>query len=95
MNYFACHYTYPDNDPGVIALRPEHRQFLAALKEEGILVASGPYIDGLGSALVVIRLPESADTKEALAVMNDDPFYREGVLAGRDIRPWNPVLNIF
>lgn len=95
MTYFACHYSYPDGDERIVELRPEHREFLSGLKDEGTLVASGPYVDGRGSALIIIRLPEGSGTDDALAVMDEDPFHREGVLAGRDIRPWNPVLNIF
>lgn len=95
MNYFAVHYSYADGAEAVVALRPEHREFLKTLRDEGTLVASGPYTDGGGSALILLRLPESATVADAEALMNQDPFHRDRVLDGRTIRAWNPVLNIF
>lgn len=95
MKHFAIHYTYPHEAEPVVALRPAHREFLKSLLDKGTLVASGPYTDGGGSALIIIRLPESAGVADAEALMNDDPFHREQVLDGRSIREWNPVLNIF
>ncbi len=95
MNYFAVHYTYADGDDAIVALRPEHREFLKSLKEEGTLVASGPYTDGGGSALILLRLPETATVADAEKLMDGDPFHRDQILDGRSIRAWNPVLNVF
>lgn len=95
MNYYACHYTYADGDTDIARVRPDHRSFLGKLKDEGILVASGPYTDGNGSALIIIRLPENSTIDDAYELMDQDPFRIEDVLAGRSIRLWNPVLNIF
>ncbi len=95
MKYFAIHYTYADEADEIVALRPKHREFLGSLKDQGKLVASGPYTDGLGSALIIIRLDSPASIDDAIQLMNDDPFHTEKAIATRTIREWNPVLNIF
>lgn len=95
MKYFAVHYTYADEAPEVVALRPIHREFLGTLMDQGKLVGSGPYTDGLGSALIIIRLDAPASIDDAIQLMNEDPFHKENVLAGRTIREWNPVMNVF
>ena len=95
MKYFAVSYQYPDGAEDIVRLRPAHREWLATLLDAGRLVASGPHTDGAGGALIIIRLPETAALRDAEELMDDDPFTREGVLAGREIREWNPVLNIF
>ncbi|GAB3696618.1 YciI family protein [Corynebacterium nasicanis] len=95
MKHFAVHYQYPEGSADIVRLRPEHRAWLASLLDVGRLVASGPYTDGSGGALIVIRLPETATLHDAAELMDQDPFTREGVLAGREIREWNPVLNVF
>lgn len=95
MKYFAVHYQYPDGADEIVALRPEHRTWLATLAETDRLVGSGPYVDGQGGALIVIRLADTATLADAEELMDNDPFTREGALAGREIREWNPVLNVF
>ncbi|MBZ8177993.1 hypothetical protein GSS88_09375 [Corynebacterium sp. 3HC-13] len=95
MNYFAVLYHYAADSERIAAIRPEHREFLGELLNQGIVVGSGPYTDGNGGALIIIRLPESATAEDAAELMNRDPFHLKGALSGRDIRPWNPVLNIF
>lgn len=95
MKYFAVHYQYAHEAPEVVALRPQHREWLATLGAADQLVGSGPYIDGAGGALIIIRLPETATLPDAEELLDNDPFTREKVLAGRTIREWNPVLNVF
>lgn len=95
MKYFAVHYTYADGDENIVRVRPEHREFLGGLKDAGQLVASGPYTDGHGSALIIIRLDDHATVDDAYELMDSDPFVVQDVLAGRKIREWNPVLNVF
>ncbi|QTH58625.1 YciI family protein [Corynebacterium hindlerae] len=95
MNYFAVHYRYPAESEDIARVRPVHREFLATLKEQGALVGSGPFLDNTGGALIIIRLPEPATCADAEQLMDKDPFTLEGVLDGREIREWNPVLNVF
>ncbi|MDU0477906.1 YciI family protein [Staphylococcus chromogenes] len=95
MNYFCVNYFYPADSAEIAATRPVHREFLGSLKEQGILVGSGPFLDEDGGALIIIRLEESATLDDAIQLMSKDPFQQQGVLDAVKIRPWNPVMNVF
>lgn len=95
MKYFAIEYRYPADSQAIVDTRPVHREFLGALKENGTLVGSGPFLDAEGGALIVIRLGDEALIDEVEELFDQDPFYQQGLLDSRIIRPWNPVLNVF
>lgn len=57
MAVFAIHYDYPDDTGAMMAVRPEHREWLA--RQPGLLVA-GMYQDGLFVS-VPDRQPEQVD----------------------------------
>ena len=95
MNTFVVEYSYPADSDLITEVRPRHREFLAALKEKGMLIGSGPYTDGDGGALIVVRLPEPASLDDARELMDRDPFHTEGALTARVFHTWNPVLNVF
>ena len=92
MSIYAVSYTYDPADPRVADARPAHREFIDALKGEGKIIGSGPLTDADGGALIVIRLNDGEDPAE---VMDADPFHVEGVISGRSIREWNPVINVW
>ncbi|ANE04236.1 YciI family protein [Corynebacterium crudilactis] len=95
MTYFAVLYTYnPDNEK-IVDARPAHREFIATLHGEGKIIGSGPFTDGNGGALISIQLAEGSTVADAEAVMNNDPFYSEGLLDNRVIHTWNPVIKSF
>lgn len=95
MTVFAIEYHYSADSALITEHRPRHREFLAALKEQGKLIGSGPYTDGSGGALILISLDDSATLADAKALMAQDPFHIEGALDGRVFHTWNPVLNVF
>lgn len=95
MTYFAVEYDYAADSSEITDIRPSHREFLGSLKEEGILIGSGPYTDGQGGALIVIKLNEGATIDDATALMDKDPFHVKNAISGRRIHTWNPVLNVF
>lgn len=95
METFAIEYQYDPHSEAIAAIRPRHREFLGALKEEGKLIGSGPYTDGNGGALIVIRLPKPATIDDATAIMDRDPFWVDGAVTKRVVHTWNPVLNVF
>ncbi|WP_080794553.1 YciI family protein [Corynebacterium pacaense] len=95
MTYFAVTYTYNPDSEQISSLRPIHREFTARLMAEGKIIGSGPFSDGGGGALIVIALEEGAQLADAEALMNEDPFHREGALEDRSIRLWNPVISTF
>ena len=85
---FAVIVDYSSDDPKAPVVRPAHRAYLTEQLANGKLVISGPFTDG-GGALIVYE----ADTKEQVAALMDaDPFVKEGVFKSWVIRPWNPIF---
>lgn len=95
MTYFAVTYTYSPDSEEIVSLRPTHREFIGGLKEKGQIIGSGPFTDGEGGALIVIELEDGSTSADAEALMDQDPFYKEGALENRSIRIWNPVIKTF
>jgi uncharacterized protein len=97
MPYFAVEYTYDDRSAVRDRVRAEHRRYLAGLVDRGILLCSGPFTgppeeaEGPHSegALLLLAAGSAGEVAEAL---DPDPFAREGLVARRSIRPWQPVL---
>ncbi|MCS6711973.1 hypothetical protein JSY14_08055 [Brachybacterium sp. EF45031] len=88
MDLVAVQYLYADAADRLAQHRPEHRAFLGGLLERGVLVASGPLGDPAG-ALILVR---ADGAEEALQLLDDDPFRREGLIVERTARPWTVVL---
>lgn len=84
MPLFAVTYGYTTDTDALDRLRPEHRAFLA---EQAGLLISGPTDDG--GALLIFEAKTAADVEE---ILDEDPFYAEGLVAERSIVGWNPVL---
>ena len=67
-----------------------HRAYLRELKQQGTLLASGPFDPRSGGALL-LRVA-GTDVNAALdCVRDNDPFYKAGV-AQYELLPWNPVI---
>ena len=75
-------------EPERLALRPAHRERLAALHAAGTVVMAGPFADESGALLVF-----DVDSEEALdAVLADDPYY---TAPGNTIvrrQEWTPLV---
>jgi uncharacterized protein YciI len=68
----------------------EHRAYLRSLKEQGLLLVSGPFDPRTGGGLV-LRVPDN-DVQGTLDRIRDgDPFTKQG-LAQYELLPWNPVI---
>lgn len=93
MKYFAATYTYGEQTL-VDDTRPAHREFISSQLALGRIVGSGPFI-GVNQALIILQLPDTATEADAAAVLDQDPYTIAGALAAREIREWNPVMNIF
>ncbi|UYG17478.1 YciI family protein [Brachybacterium huguangmaarense] len=90
MTTFAIQYVYGEDAASRDQHRSEHRAFLRTLLDQGTVLLSGPYGgDGAAGALIIAQ-GESAEA--VLAVFDDDPFRREGLVAERSIRPWDIVI---
>ncbi|QWW20525.1 hypothetical protein I6B53_05555 [Schaalia sp. 19OD2882] len=90
MAVFAVEYVYdPSASETMERIRPDHRAYLGSLAERGVNVASGPWVGSGPGALVIMRA-DSAEQVEAL--LDKDPFKVAGVITGRIVREWNPVI---
>jgi len=92
MSHFAVHYVYVPDAALLTQHRPAHREFLRALVGSGLL-AAGAYPEAeQPSALLIVE----AESQSAVAAMlENDPFLLEGVIADRRIQLWNPPVGIF
>ena len=73
----------------VLAHQDAHRAYLRALKEKGVLIASGPMNPRFGG-LVLLRVGDE-ETSALDAVRDNDPFFQSGV-AQYELIGWNPVI---
>jgi uncharacterized protein YciI len=85
---FAAVIEYSRDKAKIAEVRPVHRQYLTGLHESGRLVAAGPFTDDSGALIVY----EAASREEAEALIANDPFARNGIFVGYQLRPWNPVM---
>lgn len=92
MAFYAVRYSYSD-DPRLDEIRPEHRAFLGGLVDQGVLLASGPYVDVKPASALLVFRAGSAD--EVRSLLEDDPFQQHGLVAGIDVTGWNPVIGVF
>jgi len=90
MPFYAVRYTYDERADVRDRVRPEHRAYLAALVDQGLLLGSGPFADSeRPGALLVFR---AADEQAVRAALEADPFTREGLIAEAEVRPWDLVI---
>jgi uncharacterized protein YciI len=88
MPHFAVTYTYGVSNDALNEVRPIHRAYLAKFLEQGILLASGPFVDAEGALLIM-----KADSVETIAeLLDQDPFDIAGFISERAITEWNPVF---
>ena len=71
----VSHYLRPLEE--VDQARSDHRDFLAALDDRGLLVMAGRQNPPVG-AVIILR---GDDTDEAQALLNDDPYVKRGLAA--------------
>ncbi|MBL0886316.1 YciI family protein [Myceligenerans indicum] len=100
MTTFAVTYVYADDDAALDAHRPDHRAFLHGLRAEGTLLASGPQpaagTEGGAAAPAGALLVVEADSRQAaLAALDRDPFWTQGLVTERSAREWTVVIGGF
>jgi uncharacterized protein YciI len=74
----------------VLRVQDDHRAYLRGLKEEGVLLASGPLDPRSGGALL-LRVPDAAAHTALDRIRDGDPYVREGV-AQYELLPWLPGI---
>ena len=90
MTIYAVTYRYSDDVATRDRVRPEHREYLRGLADQGVLLLSGPYgPDEPAGALLIVR---AEDRSEVAALIEKDPFTTAGVIASSEVVEWNPVL---
>ena len=69
-------------------VRPQHLAAIAELKDRGVVIEAGGYLD-LSTALVMVR----AESEEAaLAIARDDIYMRSGVWVEARVKPFGRVV---
>ena len=92
MSVFAFSYVYDDATAAKMdELRPLHRGYLGEGAKHDIVLASGPFTSGEGALILV----KAKDEEEATDFMNQDPFYKNGMVVDRSCREWKSVLGAF
>jgi len=76
----------------VLKVVDPHRAYLQTLKDQGLLLASGPLDPRNGGALL-LRVPDSSVQASLDRIRDDDPFTKSGV-AQYELMPWSPTLGI-
>jgi uncharacterized protein YciI len=91
MTVFAVEYVYDaESSDARSASRPSHREWTAALAQDGVLLASGPYGDGAGALLIF----KAADENALNDILKQDPFASAGVISGTRTTEWVPVTGL-
>jgi uncharacterized protein YciI len=90
MPVYALQYRYTDDVAARDEYRPDHRAYLGALAEHGMVLASGPFVDHQpDGALLVVQ----ADSREVVdEIVAADPFRVQGVVADYTVTEWTPVI---
>ena len=83
---YALELSFSD-DPARLEGRPAHRDRLAALRDEGRLLAAGPFADESG-ALLLFRVDTQAEAEEIVAA---DPYYSGPGVTVVSLKEWLPV----
>ena len=71
-----------------LEVRPEHRSYVQELFDAGAIRMSGPLADDTGAVIVYVADDEAA----ARALVEADPYVREGVVREVSLREWNVVI---
>lgn len=82
-----------DDKPGGIEIRKANRaDHLAYLKETGVVVQAGPFLDADGAMTGSLVVIDVADRDAAEAWVAGDPYGKAGLFARVTIRPWHRVI---
>lgn len=76
-----------DQDRRRLDARPAHRERLARLHADGVLLMAGPWADDSG-ALLVFR----TDQRGMADIIAADPYYRTPGVTVAAVRPWRPII---
>lgn len=69
-----------------------HRAHLRELKNQGLLIASGPFDPRSGGALL-LRVPDDNVHSALDSIRDSDPFFKLGI-AQYELLPWAPTIGV-
>lgn len=93
MDMFVARYQYIADADKIAEHRPQHREFLTSLHNQGLLLASGPLPNTTpAQAVLIFRADSEEHIRTTLAA---DPFMVNDVVASLDIDQWLPVIGDF
>ncbi|WP_033290023.1 YciI family protein [Amycolatopsis jejuensis] len=69
-------------------VRPRHRAYISDHAAQGNVAVAGPLADDTGGLVLWQADDEAALTK----LIDNDPYYLEGVVAERSVREFRPTL---
>jgi uncharacterized protein YciI len=73
----------------VVVHQEAHRAYQRKLKDEGVLLASGPHEPRFGG-MCLVRVPDSNPQQACDAIRDGDPYYIAGVVQYESLL-WNVV----
>lgn len=73
-------------------LREAHREYLRALKKQGLLIASGPFRPHVGGAFL-LRVPDGSAAETLDRIRDHDPFTTHKC-AQYELLPWDVKTGI-
>ncbi len=76
----------------VLTVIDEHRAYLKGLKDQGLLLASGPLDPRNGGALL-LRVPDDSVHATLDLIRDGDPFTKTG-MAQYELMPWAPTMGM-
>ena len=74
----------------VVKVADAHRAYLRELKQQGILIAAGPFDPRNGGGLL-LRVPDGDVQGTLDRVRDNDPYVTSGV-AQYELLAWNPMI---
>jgi uncharacterized protein YciI len=86
MKYVLWYETDPDGAGKAAEHFPAHRERWGGYRDQGLLLAIGPFTDG-SAAMGVFSTREAAEEFAA-----DDPFVLHGVIRSWHVLEWNEAL---
>lgn len=90
MTIFAVTYRYTEDAETRDRVRPEHRDYLRELADQGFVLLSGPC--GPSEAPGALLLFRAEDKDQIAQLVAKDPFMANGVIAETTITEWEPVI---
>ena len=76
----------------VLTVVDAHRGYLRGLKEQGILLVSGP-LDPRTGGMLLLRVPDGAVAETLDRIRDEDPYTKTG-MAQYELLPWVPNLGV-